>query len=398
MSTHNSDRSLWTLFLIFLRLGLTSFGGPVAHLGYFRDEFIDKKRWLTESAYANLVALCQFLPGPSSSQVGMALGFTRAGYTGAIIAWAGFTLPSAVIMIILALGLTTFGEIIPYGTLTALKIVAVAIVAEAVWEMGKKLCRGWLPLIIMATACSIALAITGTLGQIGTIVIGGIIGRFWIKVKNDPQKTEPVQQAPGYRRTGIICLTTFIVLLIGLPAIAHVCGSQPLAAIDAFYRTGSLVFGGGHVVLPLLQAEVVHSGWVDNQTFMTGYAAAQALPGPLFTFAAFLGTSMDAFTHAWIGGVICLIAIFLPSLLLIAGVMPFWYQISHNVKLRTTLAGINAAVVGLLLAALYNPVWTSAIHTPWDAIMALAVLIILVRFKPPVWLIVLTCGIGGAFF
>lgn len=398
MSTHNSDRSLWTLFLVFLRLGLTSFGGPVAHLGYFRDEFIDKKRWLTESAYANLVALCQFLPGPSSSQVGMALGFTRAGYTGAIIAWAGFTLPSAVIMIILALGLTTFGEIIPYGTLTALKIVAVAIVAEAVWEMGKKLCRGWLPLIIMATACSVALAITGTLGQIGAIVIGGIVGQFWIRVKNDPQKTEPVQQIPDYRRTGIICLTTFIVLLIGLPTLAHLCGSQPLAAIDAFYRTGSLVFGGGHVVLPLLQAEVVASGWVDNQTFMTGYAAAQALPGPLFTFAAFLGTSMDAFTHAWIGGVICLIAIFLPSLLLIAGVMPFWYQISHNVKLRTTLAGINAAVVGLLLAALYNPVWTSAIHTPWDAIMALAVLTILVRFKPPVWLVVLTCGIGGAFF
>lgn len=366
-------------------------------MGYFRDEFIDKKRWLTESAYANLVALCQFLPGPSSSQVGMALGFSRAGYAGAIIALAGFTLPSAVIMIGFALGLANFGEAIPYGTLRGLKIVSVAIVAEALWEMGKKLCRGRLELAIMVTACSAALIIPGAWGQVGAIVAGGLVGRIWILSPSHLSSIEPAQKMPVPRRSGVIFLAAFVVLLIGLPVLTHLFDWRALAVVDAFYRTGSLVFGGGHVVLPLLQAEVVPSGWVDNETFLAGYGAAQALPGPLSTFAAFLGASMNIFPSSWLGGLVCLIAIFLPSFLLIAGVMPFWDRISRNSHLRTALAGINAAVVGLLLAALYNPVWVSAIHRPLDFVMALVVFVTLIRFKPPVWLIVLICGISGGF-
>ncbi|HCZ15551.1 MAG TPA: chromate efflux transporter [Accumulibacter sp.] len=383
----------WTVFLIFLRLGLSSFGGPVAHLGYFRDEFVNRRRWLSDRAYADLVALCQFLPGPASSQVGISIGLSRAGYAGALAAWTGFTLPSAVALIVFALGISSWGDAVPAGVLDSLKVVAVAVVAQAVWGMARNLCVGTARITIMAVATCAVLAWPGASGQVGVIVVAGFLGLLLFKGAPDAAH-EPLPMTIS-RRGGCFWLALFLLLLIGLPVLAQAWPGRTLAMIDAFYRAGSLVFGGGHVVLPLLQAEVVPSGWVSNESFLAGYGAAQAVPGPLFTFAAFLGASMNEPPSGWLGGLICLIAVFIPSFLLVCGALPFWEQLRRSRHTQAALAGVNAAVVGLLLAALYHPVWTSAIRQPADFGLALVALIALIFWKLPPWLVVLGSAVAG---
>lgn len=394
MASHNIEsKSAWAVFLIFLRLGLTSFGGPVAHLGYFRDEFVIQRKWLTEHSYADLVALCQFLPGPASSQVGIAIGLSRAGYTGALAAWTGFTLPSAIALILFAMGISSYGDIIPSGVLHGLKVAAVAVVAQAVWGMGRNLCTDVARVSIMALAACFVLLVPSALGQVSVIAIAAIIGLVLFK----PEKVIAHDPLPitVRRRTGIFWLFLFFALLIGLPLLATWYPSQTLSLVDTFFRAGSLVFGGGHVVLPLLQAEVIPAGWISNDTFLAGYGATQAVPGPLFTFSAFLGSSMNQAPNGWLGGMICLIAIFAPSFLLVMGVLPFWEGLRQNLRTRAALSGINAAVVGLLLAALYQPVWTSAVLEAKDFGLALVALVALMFWKLPAWLVVMSCGVAG---
>ncbi len=393
----------WSIFTIFLRLGLTSFGGPVAHLGYFREEFVARRQWLSERDYADLVALCQFLPGPASSQVGMALGLGRGGYTGALAAWLGFTLPSAILLILFALGITHYSDVLPPGALHGLKVVAVAVVAQAVWGMARHLCPDVPRISIMAAAACAVLLFSSTWTQVGVIIGAGALG-LWLfdtAVFNSASDSTLHSSAVHptstrrHRRTGALWLSIFAVLLIALPIIAHAFSSHTLAIIDAFYRAGSLVFGGGHVVLPLLQAEVVPTDWVNEDAFLAGYGAAQAVPGPLFTFAAFLGASMQGFSSGWLGGIIAVVAIFLPSFLLIAGALPYWDVWRGNYRVQAALTGVNAGVVGLLLAALYDPVWTSAIYSVQDFALALVALIALVFWKLPPWLVVIACGVAG---
>ena len=397
MVHHNNanieSKSAWAVFLIFLRLGLTSFGGPVAHLGYFRDEFVIHRKWLTENSYADLIALCQFLPGPASSQVGIAIGLSRAGYAGALAAWTGFTLPSAIVLMLFAIGISSYGDIVPLGVLHGLKVAAVAVVAQAVWGMGKNLCTDVARISIMALAACFVLLVPSALAQVSVIAIAAIIGLLWFK----PEKVIAHDSLPitVRRRTGLIWLFLFFSLLIGLPLLTALYPSQTLSMVDTFFRAGSLVFGGGHVVLPLLQAEIVPAGWISNDTFLAGYGATQAVPGPLFTFAAFLGSSMNQAPSGWLGGMICLIAIFAPSFLLVMGVLPFWESLRQNLRTRAALSGINAAVVGLLLAALYQPVWTSAIVEAKDFGLALVALIALMFWKVPAWLVVIGCGAAG---
>ena len=382
-----------TVFLVFLRLGLTSFGGPVAHLGYFREEFVIRRCWLTERSYADLVALCQFLPGPASSQVGIAVGLARAGYGGALAAWAGFTLPSAAALIVFAWGISAYGDALAPGALQGLKVVAVAVVAQAVWGMAVKLCPDRLRVTIMALATCVVLALPSAWGQIGVLLAAAAAGRLLCRQGVDADH-DPLPITVS-RRAALVWLGLFVLLLAGLPLLAQGVPGQTLAMVDAFYRAGSLVFGGGHVVLPLLQAEVVAPGWVGTDAFLAGYGAAQAVPGPLFTFAAFLGASMGAAPTGWAGGLIALFAIFAPSFLLVLGALPFWESLRRNRQAQAALAGVNAAVVGLLLAALYQPVWTSAIHGPQDFALALVALVALMFWKLPPWLVVLGCGVAG---
>lgn len=391
--TIQTDRSPWAVFVIFLRLGLTSFGGPIAHLGYFRDEFVTRRRWLSERSYADLVALCQFLPGPASSQVGIALGLSRSGYAGALAAWAGFTLPSAIALILFALGISSYGDAMPSGVLHGLKVVAVAVVAQAVWGMARNLCPDAPRISLMAAASCLVLLVPSAWGQVGVIAMAAAIGLLFFK----PQQGAPHDPLPIAirRRVGVFWLMLFFALLVGLPLLATLFPNQALSMVDAFYRAGSLVFGGGHVVLPLLQAEVVPTGSVSNDAFLAGYGAAQAVPGPLFTFAAFLGASMNQAPSSWWGGLICLLAIFAPSFLLVVGALPFWERLRRNIRTQAALLGINAAVVGLLLAALYQPVWTSAIHAPQDFGLALVALIALMFWKLPPWLVVVGSGVAG---
>ncbi|HBO5142832.1 TPA: chromate efflux transporter [Pseudomonas aeruginosa] len=388
-----TDRRPWAVFLIFLRLGLTSFGGPIAHLGYFRDEFVVRRKWLSERSYADLVALCQFLPGPASSQVGIALGLSRSGYRGALAAWLGFTLPSAIALILFALGIASYGDAMPAGVLHGLKVVAVAVVAQAVWGMARNLCPDAPRISIMAAATCFVLLVPSAWGQVSVIILAAIAGLLLFK----PQQGEAHDLLPisVRRRVGLFWLALFFTLLLGLLLLAAVFPNQTLAMVDAFYRAGSLVFGGGHVVLPLLQAEVVPTGWVDSDAFLAGYGAAQAVPGPLFTFTAFLGASMNQAPTGWLGGLICLLAIFAPSFLLVVGALPFWEHLRRNLRTQAALLGINAAVVGLLLAALYQPVWTSAIHGPKDFGLALVALVALMFWKLPPWLVVLGSGVLG---
>jgi chromate transporter len=388
-----TDRNPWAVFLVFLRLGLTSFGGPIAHVGYFRDELVTRRQWLGERAYAELVALCQFLPGPASSQIGIALGLSRAGYGGALAAWAGFTLPSALALILFAVGIASYGEAVPAGLLHGLKVVAVAVVAQAIWGMARNLCPDRPRITLMAGAACFALLVPATWGQVGAIVLTALVGLLLLRPQQDAvHDALPIMVR---RRVGLAALLLFVALLLGLPLLTALFPSPSLERVDAFYRVGSLVFGGGHVVLPLLQAEVVATGWVSDEAFLAGYGATQAVPGPLFTFAAFLGASMTSAPSGWLGGVVCLLAIFAPSFLLVIGALPFWERLRRHGRTQAALAGANAGVVGLLLAALYDPVWTSAILAPADFGLALVALVALAFWRLPPWLVVLASGLIG---
>lgn len=390
--TPSDTPSCWQVFLIFLKLGLTSFGGPIAHLAYFRTEFVERRAWLSERAYADLVALCQFLPGPASSQVGMGLGLSRAGYAGAAAAWLGFTLPSALALTLLALGLTQAGAATPEGLLQGLKLAAVAVVAQALWGMFRQLCPDNARISLMAASCCLALWAPHATAQVGIIVWGGLMG-WWLVRPTLPHANDALAVPVG-RRAGAAWLLLFAALLLALPVAAHY-GGEVWQVIDTFYRVGALVFGGGHVVLPLLQAELVPTGWIDAETFLAGYGATQAVPGPLFTFAAFLGASLDIGPGGWAGAALALGAVFLPSFLLVAGTLPFWQSLRQRPAMQAALAGVNAAVVGLLLAALYSPMWRSAVQQAPDFGLALVALVALMAWKLPPWLVVLLCGLGG---
>ena len=383
------------VFLIFLKLGLTSFGGPVAHIGYFRDEFVVRRKWLSERTYSDLIALCQFLPGPASSQVGMAVGFGRRGYLGALAAWTGFTLPSAILMILFALGIARYSSMVGGGVLHGLKIAAVAVVAQAVWCMGRQLCTDVIRISIMVAVAVGVLLFPSPYIQVGVIGVAGLVGWLLIKPAEIAAAGSEALTAPRSYREGAIFLTLFFVLLIGLPLLAGVLQNQSLNVVDAFYRAGSLVFGGGHVVLALLQAEVVPAGWVGSDAFLAGYGAAQAVPGPLFTFAAFLGSSMNNAPTGVIGGIIALLAIFLPSALLVFGALPFWDRLRANPVMQAALGGVNAAVVGLLLAALYNPVWVSAFQSEKHFAFGLMAFTALMFWKLPPWIVVIGCAVIG---
>ena len=390
--------SFLEVLAVFLRLGLTSFGGPVAHLGYFREEIVARRKWLSEAAYADLVALCQFLPGPASSQVGIALGLRRAGLPGGLAAWLGFTTPSAIALILFAYGVAAFGDVGGAGWLNGLKAAAVAVVALAVWGMAGSLCPDK-PRAAIAIAATVAmLAWPTSWGQLVVIAVTGIIG--WRFLRTGQSDAEQERQFAVNRSAAVFCLVVFAVLLLGLPVLGRALAAGTLADLlqvfDSFYRAGSLVFGGGHVVLPLLQELVVAPGWVTNSEFVAGYGAAQAVPGPLFTFSAYLGIFVGM-PPGWAGGLFALFAIFLPSFLLVIGVAPFWDRLRSWASFGGALRGINAAVVGLLLAALYDPVWTSAIHGPEDFGLALVALGLLAVWKWPPWLVVaLSAGVGQA--
>jgi chromate transporter len=371
----------------FLRLGLTSFGGPVAHLGYFRAELVARRKWLDESHYADIVALCQFLPGPASSQTGIALGMLRAGLPGALAAWIGFSGPSALAMILFGYGVGRLGDIADLPWLHGLKIVAVAVVANAVWGMARNLCPDRQRATIAAGAALLALGVPSSAGQIGAIAAGGLIG-WRLFPAAGIAAAAPLAVRIG-RPLAAAALVLFFALLFGLPAAVAASGSHVVALVGSFYRSGALVFGGGHVVLPLLQHSVVPPGWVSNDAFLAGYGAAQAVPGPLFTFAAYLGTVMGPAPNGWVGGLICLAAIYLPSFLLLVGVLPFWDALRRRGAIRAALTGVNAAVVGLLVAALYTPVWTSAIHTPADFAISLVAFLLLAVWAVPPWLVVI---------
>ena len=385
----SSSTSAWQVFLIFLKLGLTSFGGPVAHLGYFRDEFVGKRQWLSDQQYADIVALCQFLPGPASSQVGIAIGLSRAGHLGALCAWLGFTMPSAILLIIFALGVAQYSDIATSGILHGLKIAAVAIVAQALWGMGRNLCPDKSRITIMVITACFVLAVPSAFGQVMAIMIAGIVGIVLFKPEISDQAA---LKLPISMKMGGFWLSIFFILLIILPVFAWLLPSTTLAIVDDFYRAGSLVFGGGHVVLPLLLAEVVETGMMNKDLFLAGYGATQIVPGPLFTFAAFLGASMNDAPNGWLGGMIALVAIFLPSFLLVLGVLPFWEQLRRHSRTKAALMSVNAAVVGLLLAAFYQPIWINTILNATDFSLALIAFVALMYWKLPVWFVVIACG------
>jgi chromate transporter len=388
-----TEGSLLEVLLVSTRLGLTSFGGPIAHLGYFRDEYVVRRRWLDESHYADLVALCQFLPGPASSQVGMAIGIMRAGVVGGVVAWLGFTLPSAIALVAFAYGLQTvgFGDA---GWLHGLKVVAVAVVAQAVWGMGRNLAADRERASLAILAALAVLASRSAAAQVLVIVVAGLLG--WRLLPAAATSNTGVVRTPHGKRLALIALGLFVALLVGLPIARHLAPSHALAVFDSFYRAGSLVFGGGHVVLPLLQAEVVPPRWVTTEAFIAGYGAAQAVPGPLFTFAAYLGAVMRDPPNGWMGAAWALVAVFLPSFLLIVGGLPFWELLRWRASFQAALRGINAAVVGLLLAALYDPVWSGAIKGPADFSLALVAFGLLMFWKLPAWLVVILTALGGA--
>jgi chromate transporter len=375
------------------RLGLTSFGGPIAHLGYFHEEYVKRRKWIDEQNYADLVALCQFLPGPASSQVSIAIGIVRAGLPGGFAAWLGFTLPSALALIAFAFGIGAFTSAADAGWLHGLKVVAVAVVAQAVWGMARALCPDRERATIAILASIATLAWPTAIGQLLSIAVAGFVG-LMIFSETVPSSHSRMRFPIG-KRTGIAAWLILFGLLLGLPLLRQMAPSHGLEVFDSFFRVGSLVFGGGHVVLPLLQTEVVGPGWVTNEQFVAGYGAAQAVPGPLFTFSAYLGAVMRPEPNGWIGAVLALVAIFLPSFLLIAGALPFWDVLRTVPLFQSALKGINAAVVGLLLSALYTPVWTSAIHAPLDFGLALVALGLLMAWQCPPWLVVVLTAAGG---
>lgn len=385
--------SLLEVLGVSTRLGLTSFGGPIAHLGYFHEEYVRRRKWVDEQSYADLVALCQFLPGPASSKVGIALGIIRAGLPGGVLAWLGFTLPSALALVLFAYGVSVIGTAAGAGWLHGLKVVAVAVVALAVWGMARTLCPDRERATLAILTAIVASAWPTAAGQILPIVVAGLIGWRLFPPSSAPPALH--LRVPVGRRVGAACWIIFVGLLVVLPVFRQASPNQVLAVFDGFFRVGSLVFGGGHVVLPLLQAEVVGSGWVANENFVAGYGAAQAVPGPLFTFAAYLGFVMRAEPSGWSGAALALVAIFLPAFLMTVGALPFWDLLRSRTGFQAALRGINAAVVGLLLGALYHPVWTSAIHAPSDFGLALLAFGLLAFWKLPPWLVVVLTAAGG---
>lgn len=374
------------------RLGSTSFGGPIAHLGYFHEEYVARRKWIDEQGYADLVALCQFLPGPASSQVGIAIGIHRAGLAGGCAAWLGFTLPSAILLVAFAYGVYAMG-VSDAGWLRGLKVAAVAVVAQALWGMASTLAPDKKRATIALLSAVVAVTWPTPAGQVLVIAAGGLLGWFFLSASESPRNLP--MRAPVTRELAVGSWIVFCGLLLGLPLLRGIAQSQTLTVFDSFFRAGSLVFGGGHVVLPLLQAEVVAPGWVTKAQFVAGYGAAQAVPGPLFTFSAYLGAVMNQPPNGWIGACVALVAVFLPSFLLIMGVLPFWDRVRSLSNFQTALKGINAAVVGLLLSALYHPVWTSAILAPTDFALALVAFGLLAFGGAPTWLVVAVGALGG---
>lgn len=378
---------------IFLKLGLTCFGGPIAHIGYFRDEFVVRRKWIDERAYADLVGLCQFLPGPASSQVGFSIGLMRAGYLGALAAWTGFTLPSALILVLFAYGAGALSGPAGAGLLHGLKLTAVAIVAQAVWGMARNLCPDRTRASIAAAAALIILFGMTSIAQIGAIILGGLAGLRLCR--SDAPAPSGHVAIPVSRTVGLLALGAFFVLLAGLPALRGLTGSAGVALFDAFYRSGALVFGGGHVVLPLLREAFVAPGWLSDDAFLAGYGAAQAVPGPLFTFAAYLGTVVSPNPHGVAGAALGLVGIFLPGILVLLGALPFWDSFRKRAGAQATMRGVNAAVVGVLGAALYDPVWTATVHTPGDFGIALVGFVLLVAWRAPPLLVVAFSAAAG---
>lgn len=381
------------MFWAFLKLGLTSFGGPIAHLGYFRDELVVRRKWLDESAYGDLVALCQFLPGPASSQVGFALGLKRAGPLGALAAWTAFTLPSAILLMIFAASAAALHGDVAQGVLHGLKLVAVAVVAQAVWGMARSLTPDRQRAAIALMALLLVIMLAGAVGQVAAILLGSVAGLILCRAEAVSPKGHVAFAVS--RRVGLAALGVFGLLLVGLPVMAGLVDNHAFDIFDAFYRAGSLVFGGGHVVLPLLESETVVSGWVSRDAFVAGYGATQAVPGPLFTFAAYLGAVNTLAPNGIAGGLLALVAIFLPGLLILVAALPFWDVMRTRPLAQAGMRGANAAVVGILAAALYDPVWTSAVLRPLDFGLAAAGFVALVQFKAPPWMVVLSLAVVG---
>jgi chromate transporter len=378
---------------VFLKLGLTSFGGPVAHIGYFREEFVVRRGWLDDATFSDLVALCQFLPGPASSQVGFSIGLIRAGYLGALAAWTGFTLPSAIALLLFAYGVTGLGGPVALGLLHGLKLVAVAIVAQAIWGMARTLCPDRQRASIAGIATLIVLLSTSSGSQIAAIVFGAIAG-LWLCRAPSPASSGAIV-VPVSRKAGIASLVFFALLLIGLPLLDGLRSSSGVALFDAFYRSGALVFGGGHVVLPLLRSAFVAPGWVSDDAFLAGYGAAQAIPGPLFTFAAYLGAVAKPSPHGMTGAALGLIGIFLPGILILIGTLPFWETFRARGKAQAAMRGINASVVGILCGAFYDPVWTSSVKTTGDFGVALIGFVLLIMWRAPPLLVVVIGAVAG---
>ncbi len=390
-ASHSPIEVLW----VFLILGLISFGGPIAHIGYFRDEFVVRRRWLDDATFTDLVALCQFLPGPASSQVGFSIGLMRAGYLGGLAAWTGFTLPSAIALVLFAYGAHALAGPLGLGLLHGLRLAAVAIVAQAVMGMARTLCPDRERASIAALAMVLVLSGSSFVTQIGAILLGGVAGLL-IRRAPVPFSTSPMPIAIS-RRLGIASLAAFFLLLIGLPVLLRFVSCPGIALFDAFYRSGALVFGGGHVVLPLLRDAFVAPGWLSDSTFLAGYGATQAVPGPLFTFAAYLGAVVGPRPHGVAGAALGLIGIFLPGMLVLLGTLPFWVTLRSRAEAQRAMGGINAAVVGLLGAALYNPVWTSSIHTVADLSVALIGFVLLTAWRArPLWVVVISALAGIA--
>lgn len=393
--TPSPPRPLLEVAGAFLRLGCIAFGGPVAHLGYFRAEFVEKRRWLDDAHFGDLVALCQFLPGPASSQLVFAMGMHRAGLAGALVASACFTLPSAALMVAFAYGVARVGDLRDAGWLHGLKLAAVAVVAQAVWAMGKKLCADRARISLCVASAAALLTVPGAAVQVAVIALGGVAGYVLYREAVSTGAAHAAESAPRGHRAAAGALVLFAGLLFALPTIASATGSRLVATFDGFYRAGSLVFGGGHVVLPLLRSEVVPRGWLSDDRFLAGYGAAQALPGPLFTFAAYLGAAMDGVGPRWLWGLVSLMGVFAPAWLLIGGALPFWHSLRTRRWAQAALAGANASVVGVLLAALYRPVVTEGVHGPRDVAAALLAFVVLEHWKAPPWAVVVAMGAFG---
>jgi chromate transporter len=381
MPTPSAARRIGTVFVVALQLGLTSFGGPIAHLGYFHREYVERRRWLTERAYLDLVALCQVLPGPASSQVGIAIGLLRAGPAGALAAWAGFTLPSAVLLTAFAL-LTTDVDLAGAGWVHGLKLAAIAIVAIAIGSMWRSLAPDAPRRVIVVVAAAIMLLLPGAALQVVVIAAGALAG--WLLLRGSPDNEgEVTAPSPVGRRAGIAALVAFFTLLLGLPVLHAVTGSEMIALLESLYRAGALVFGGGHVVLPLLNEAVVAPSWVGEEQFLAGYGAAQAVPGPLFTIGAYVGAVAEIGPGGLTGAAIGLVAIFVPSFLLVVAAMPFWIELRRSDAFRAAMAGTGAAVIGLLVAALWDPLWTGTVRSWIDVALASGALGALLVRTPP---------------